>query len=125
MKTNIDTEEFRVPRGENQKLKEWPTRVKPFYKSKKRYHKLLEDYVDELSSLQRMHYASNRYSLLLIFQGMHSAGKDGALTWAGTDEPKQLVVSAALATQQPCSIYCDASEGADKNRFRMPCKTPG
>ncbi len=79
MKTNIDTEEFRVPPGENQKLKEWPTRVKPFYKSKKRYHKLLEDYVDELSSLQRMHYASNRYSLLLIFQGMDSAGKDGAI----------------------------------------------
>ncbi len=79
MKKNIRTEEFRVPPGENVKLKEWPTRVKPFYKSKKRYHKLLEEYVDETSSLQRMHYASNRYALLLIFQGMDSAGKDGAI----------------------------------------------
>jgi len=67
MKTRIPIEEFRVPQGENLKLTEWPTQVKPFYKSKKRYHKLLENYVDELSSLQRMHYASNRYALLLIF----------------------------------------------------------
>ena len=79
MKTRIDTEAFRVPQGENVKLKEWPTRVEPFYKSKKRYHKLLAEYVDELSSLQRMHYASDRYALLLIFQGMDSAGKDGAI----------------------------------------------
>jgi PPK2 family polyphosphate:nucleotide phosphotransferase len=32
-----------------------------------------------LSSLQQLHYASNRYALLLIFQGMDSAGKDGAI----------------------------------------------
>jgi hypothetical protein len=32
-----------------------------------------------LSSLQRLHYASNRYALLLIFQGMDAAGKDGAI----------------------------------------------
>jgi len=29
--------------------------------------------------LQRLHYASNRYSLLLIFQAMDAAGKDGAI----------------------------------------------
>ena len=28
---------------------------------------------------QRLHYASNRYALLLIFQGMDAAGKDGAI----------------------------------------------
>ena len=32
-----------------------------------------------LSSLQQLHYASNRYALLLIFQGMDAAGKDGAI----------------------------------------------
>jgi polyphosphate kinase 2 (PPK2 family) len=53
--------------------------VKPFCKSKKRYKKLLEEHVDELNSLQRLHYASNRYALLLIFQGMDAAGKDGAI----------------------------------------------
>ena len=29
--------------------------------------------------MQRLHYASNRYALLLIFQGMDGAGKDGAI----------------------------------------------
>ena len=32
-----------------------------------------------MSSLQQLHYASNRYALLLIFQGMDGAGKDGAI----------------------------------------------
>ena len=61
------------------KLKEWPTRVKPFYKSKKRYQKLLEKHVEALSALQHLHYASNRQALLLIFQGMDAGGKDGAI----------------------------------------------
>jgi PPK2 family polyphosphate:nucleotide phosphotransferase len=53
--------------------------VKPFCESKKDYQKLLEKHVAELSSLQRLHYASNRYALLLIFQGMDAGGKDGAI----------------------------------------------
>lgn len=61
------------------KLNKWPTVADPFYDSKKHCHKLLQEQVDELSSLQRLHYASNRYALLLIFQGMDSAGKDGAI----------------------------------------------
>ena len=32
-----------------------------------------------MSSLQRLHYASNRYALLLIFQAMDAAGKDGVI----------------------------------------------
>jgi PPK2 family polyphosphate:nucleotide phosphotransferase len=64
---------------EKVKLKEWPTIVKPFCKSKKRYQKLLGEHVEELSLLQHLHYASNRYALLLIFQGMDAGGKDGAV----------------------------------------------
>ena len=75
----IDSKDFRVSAGKSVNLKQWPTLVKPFYKSKKRYHKLLEQHIDQLSSLQRLHYASNRYSLLLIFQAMDAAGKDGAI----------------------------------------------
>ena len=33
----------------------------------------------QLSALQRLHYASNRYAVLLIFQAMDAAGKDGAI----------------------------------------------
>jgi PPK2 family polyphosphate:nucleotide phosphotransferase len=53
--------------------------VKPYCKSKKQYQKLLEVHIAGLSGLQRLHYASARYALLLIFQGMDAAGKDGAI----------------------------------------------
>ena len=76
----INSNDFRVPPGKKVNLKKWPTLVKPVYKSKKRYKQLLEEHVDQLRSLQRLHYASNRYALLLIFQGMDAAGKDGAIT---------------------------------------------
>ena len=79
MSTIIATEKFRVQPGEKVQLSKWPTNVKPICKSKKQYQKLLGEQVEELSSLQRIHYASNRYALLLIFQGMDAAGKDGAI----------------------------------------------
>jgi PPK2 family polyphosphate:nucleotide phosphotransferase len=60
-------------------LTTWPTRVKRAYTSKKHYHKLLEAQVEELSALQRLHYASNHYAVLLVFQGRGAAGKDGAI----------------------------------------------
>jgi PPK2 family polyphosphate:nucleotide phosphotransferase len=75
----INAKDFRVRPGEKVQLKDWPTTVKPFCESKKEYQKLLEKHVKELSSLQQLHYASNRYALLLIFQGIDSAGKDGAI----------------------------------------------
>jgi len=75
----IDSKDFRVPHGKKVKLTEWPTVVKPFCKSKEKYQELLEKHVEGLSSLQQLHYASGRYALLLIFQGMDSAGKDGAI----------------------------------------------
>jgi PPK2 family polyphosphate:nucleotide phosphotransferase len=75
----IQAREFRVRPGKRVKLREWPTAVKPFFTSKERYRELIGEHVEELSSLQRLHYASNRYALLLIFQGMDAAGKDGAI----------------------------------------------
>ena len=51
----------------------------PVYKSKEHYQKLLREHVAQLSSLQQLLYASNRYAVLLIFQAMDAAGKDGAI----------------------------------------------
>ena len=72
----IKAKDFRVPPGRKLDLKKWPTRVKATYKSKKNYRKLLASQATELSALQRLHYASNRYAVLLILQGMDAAGKD-------------------------------------------------
>ena len=75
----INSEDFRVHPGKEFKLGDRPTVIKPFFNSKKHYRKLLDEHVEELSSLQQLHYASHRYALLLIFQGMDAAGKDGAI----------------------------------------------
>ena len=75
----IQSEEFRVHPGKEFRLGDRPTIIKPFCESKKQYRKTLENHVEELSSLQQLHYASHRYALLLIFQGIDAAGKDGAI----------------------------------------------
>jgi PPK2 family polyphosphate:nucleotide phosphotransferase len=76
----IDLEEFRVPAGKKVKLEEWPTDIRPLYNSESHYKELLAADVGELSDLQRLLYASNEYSVLLIFQAMDAAGKDGAIS---------------------------------------------
>jgi PPK2 family polyphosphate:nucleotide phosphotransferase len=80
MKMKIKSKDFRVKSGEKVELKKRRTNIKPICNSKKKYKKLLEEHVESLSKLQRLHYASGRYSLLLIFQAMDAAGKDGAIS---------------------------------------------
>ena len=75
----IHSADFRVLPGKKVNLDKWPTLVKPVYGSKKSYKHILEEHVEQLQSFQRLHYASNRFALLLIFQGMDAAGKDGAI----------------------------------------------
>jgi polyphosphate kinase 2 (PPK2 family) len=77
MKTN--SKDFRVRDGDDVDLKKWPTMVDAVYKSKEQYQELLTEHVARLSSLQQRLYASNRYAVLLIFQAMDAAGKDGAI----------------------------------------------
>jgi PPK2 family polyphosphate:nucleotide phosphotransferase len=60
-------------------LSKRPTVVDSYAKSKKAYKELLREHMEKMSSLQQLHYASNRHALLLIFQGMDGAGKDGAI----------------------------------------------
>jgi PPK2 family polyphosphate:nucleotide phosphotransferase len=79
MNMKIKSEDFRVRPGQNVNLRDWPTKEKPYYKSKEGYQELLEEHVAKLSSLQQLHYASNRYALLVVFQALDAAGKDGAI----------------------------------------------
>jgi PPK2 family polyphosphate:nucleotide phosphotransferase len=75
----IDTKDFLVQPGKKVRLKDWPTKVKACCDSKEEYKEVLARHVDELSGLQQLLYGSNKYALLLIFQGMDAAGKDGAI----------------------------------------------
>jgi PPK2 family polyphosphate:nucleotide phosphotransferase len=71
--------EYRVRENRKVTLKSWPTAVKLLYRSKAHYRRLLAEQVEQLSRLQRLLYASNQYALLVIFQAMDAAGKDGAI----------------------------------------------
>jgi PPK2 family polyphosphate:nucleotide phosphotransferase len=75
----IDVSAFRVREGRAVNLKKWPTRVPPLYDSKSQYVSLLADHVKKLSERQNLLYAHDRYALLLIFQAMDAAGKDGVI----------------------------------------------
>jgi len=75
----IHSKDYQVKEGDEVNLKKWPTLVDPVYKSKEQYHELLEKHVAQLSEQQQLLYSSNRHAILLIFQAMDAAGKDGAI----------------------------------------------
>jgi len=77
--TKIHSKYFRVQDGDEVDLRKWPTDVEPVYRSKEQYHELLAEHVAKLSARQQLLYASNSYAVLLIFQAMDAAGKDGAI----------------------------------------------
>ena len=75
----IHTKDFRVAEDSKVDLKKWPTKIDSVYKSKHQYRKLLDKHVEKLSAQQQLLYADNRHAILLIFQAMDAAGKDGAI----------------------------------------------
>ncbi|ACH37157.1 polyphosphate-dependent ADP kinase [Citrifermentans bemidjiense Bem] len=75
----IDVEQFQVKAKEKVSLKRRPTDVAPFYHSKEQYQECLTEQIERLSALQGLLYANNNYAVLLIFQAMDAAGKDGVI----------------------------------------------
>ena len=76
----VTIKDFRVPEEEKVKLSKWPTRIEPYFSSAAEYKKILSVRVKQISDLQQMMAAHDRYALLLIFQGMDGSGKDGAIS---------------------------------------------
>ncbi|MDX2204699.1 MAG: ADP-polyphosphate phosphotransferase [Hyphomicrobiaceae bacterium] len=79
MARRIDIEDHRVTPGARVKLNRRPTRIAPPYASKDDYRAILEAHVSRMSDLQELLYASNRHAILVIFQAMDAAGKDGCI----------------------------------------------
>jgi len=75
----IHSNDFRVPEGKKLHLGKWPTKVKRFYKSKDEYQDMLKAHIGRMDALQQLLYASNQRAVLLIFQAMDAAGKDGMI----------------------------------------------
>jgi PPK2 family polyphosphate:nucleotide phosphotransferase len=116
-KLKINSKDFRVPSGKKVELDEWPTTVDHFFKSTEQYHELLAAHVEGLSSRQQLHYASGRCALLLIFQGMDSAGKDGAI---------RHVMSGV--NPEGCEVYSFKQPSAEELKhdflWRTTCRLP-
>lgn len=75
----VNPNDFRYDGNREFKLNELDTKIDDLYKDKDDYKDILADNADELDDLQSMMYAHNRYGLLVIFQAMDAAGKDGTL----------------------------------------------
>ncbi len=75
----IHSKDFRVREGDKVDVRKWPTKVGPIYKSHHQYKKRLDGHVAQLSAQQQLLYADNRFAILLVFQAMDAAGKDGAI----------------------------------------------
>src|ERR1700683_975655 len=75
----IHPDDFRVPEGKRLHLGKWPTKVRRVYRSKDNYEERLHAHVGRMDELQQLLYASNQYAILLIFQAMDAAGKDGVI----------------------------------------------
>jgi len=77
-------EPFRVTRGDKFRLKDYdPNDTLDFTsEDKPRAQEVLAIGVEALAQLQDMLYAQNRWAVLLIFQAMDAAGKDGAIKHA-------------------------------------------
>jgi len=75
----MKTEQFLVRQGSKVDLKNHPTDFTGDYTDKKVAVKDLELNVQRIAELQDRLYAHDVYSLLIIFQAMDAAGKDGAI----------------------------------------------
>jgi len=75
----IDPDRFKARPGKKVNLKKWPTWIEPVCESKADYKTRLGAQAAELSDLQELLYAHNRYAILIILQAMDAAGKDGAI----------------------------------------------
>ncbi|MBI2416864.1 MAG: polyphosphate kinase 2 family protein [Ignavibacteriales bacterium] len=75
----MDLKSYRAPYKKEFSLKDFATDDTGKFESKEEAERLLSHNVKRMAELQDALYAHDRYALLLIFQAMDAAGKDGAI----------------------------------------------
>ena len=70
---------FEIKSKKHLKLSNFPSKLKPIYQSENEYTTMLEGNRVRLNEFQTLLYANHARSMLIIFQGMDTAGKDGAI----------------------------------------------
>jgi PPK2 family polyphosphate:nucleotide phosphotransferase len=77
--SDFNSDHYRVDGTQKFDIKKAKTRFKDIYDSKEEYEAMLSESAREMDELQSMMYAHDRYGLLVIFQAMDAAGKDGTI----------------------------------------------
>ena len=72
-------EDFCIDGSEPFNLSNLPTDVKRLYEDKEDYKEKLGELTKQIDLRQQEMYAHDRYSMLLLFQAMDAAGKDGTI----------------------------------------------
>ena len=75
----IDAAALAVAEGEKLRLEDRPTAVAPLYESKQAYEKALVAHSESIANQHERLFAAGRHGLLIVLQGMDTAGKDGAI----------------------------------------------
>lgn len=76
---NYNSKTFLVNGTEPFEIGKAPTRIADVYDNKKEYEEMLAGSIRDLDDMQNRMYAHNRYGLLVIFQALDAAGKDGTI----------------------------------------------
>jgi PPK2 family polyphosphate:nucleotide phosphotransferase len=79
MPKTIDHADLLAKPGHDVHLAEFDPAFRSDFKDKRDAKEKLHEDIKHLSALQDTFYADQRYALLIIFQGMDTAGKDGAI----------------------------------------------
>src|SRR6478752_1297504 len=80
MTPDIDVEDFRYTGKGKLSLRKRPTALKkPLHQSKEELVARLRKYQEEIDERQQQMFAQDQYAMLLVFQAMDAAGKDGTI----------------------------------------------
>ncbi len=77
--SSFNSDQYRFDGSQKFEMSKAKTRFKDIYDDKEEYEAMLAESAREMDELQSMMYAHNRYGLLVIFQAMDAAGKDGTI----------------------------------------------
>ena len=75
----MDHTSFIVPPGRNTRLDKYDPRFTGRFKKKEEALRKLPSDIDSIAALQDILFAQDQYALLIVFQAMDAAGKDGAI----------------------------------------------
>lgn len=99
---DFDTDRFRYDGDKPFKIKKAPTKVDDLYEDDDHYEALLRQQSAEIDKWQERMFSHNRYGLVVVFQALDAAGKDGTIkhVFTGTNPAGVQVYSFKRPTDQ-------------------------